>query len=332
LTKKLLSVRRLLPIALSALIVALALRFLQRGGMRQLNVADVIRALHDIPLRGAVAGAFLVVVLYSALALCEAIIAGFVAGPVSARRAAMGGFLASSIGHVLGLGAVSGGAIRYRIYSAVGMRPLDVGKMILLAAIPYPAGLGILLSLSLLVQADAAAPLLHTTAALARGIGLALVALHLGYLTLVLRHQGPLRLGRYQVTLPTPRLTAVQYVVGIIEVTCGASILYFLLPPGADVPYTVYLGVYVISILAGLASGLPAGIGVFDVAMVALMPSLKAAQVTAVVIVYRGLLEVVPVLIALSTFAAYEIWWRLPNQRRRADAVEALDDEDREIR
>jgi len=119
LTKKTFTVRRLLPVVLSAFIVALALRFLQHGGMRQLNVADVLRALHDIPLGGAIAGAFLVVVLYGSLALCEAIIAGVVAGPVSPRRAAMGGFLASSIGHVLGLGAVSGGAIRYRIYSAV---------------------------------------------------------------------------------------------------------------------------------------------------------------------------------------------------------------------
>ena len=91
-------------------------------------IADVVRALHEIPISGAVVGAILAVTLYGALATCEAIIAGVVAGPVSPRRAALGGFLASSIGHVLGLGAVSGGAIRYRLYSAVGMRPLEIGK------------------------------------------------------------------------------------------------------------------------------------------------------------------------------------------------------------
>ena len=321
------SVRRLLPIALSAFIVALALRFFQHGGVRHLNVADVIRALHDIPIAGALAGGALVLLLYGALALYEAIIAGVVAGPVSPRRAAMGGILAASIGHLLGLGAVSGGAIRYRLYAAVGLRPLDIGKMILLAAIPYPAGLGFLLAVSLLVQADAAASLLHTTPALARGIAWALVAGHLGYLTLVLRHRGPLHIGRYQLPLPTPGLTAVQYVVGVFEVTCGASILYFLLPPSVNLPFTAYIGVYVISILAGLASGLPAGLGVFEVAMVALLPNLHPAQVTAVVIVYRGLLEVGPALVALATFAAYEIWWHLPAQRARAAAVAAAMDE-----
>jgi phosphatidylglycerol lysyltransferase len=321
--KKNFNIHRLLPIALSALIVALALRFLNHGGARQLNIADVITALSEIPLTGAIIGATLVITLYGALALYEAVIARVVAGPVSPRRAAMGGVLAASIGHVLGLGAVSGGAIRYRLYSAVGMRPLDIGKMILLAAIPYPAGLGMLLAASLLIQTSAAAPLLHTSPALVRGIGLALVAMHLGYITLVLRHRGPLRLGRVQVSLPPVRLTGIQYLVGILEVTCAASILYVLLPPGTDLPFTVYMGVYVVSILAGLASGLPAGIGVFDVAMVALLPNVHPAQVTAVVIVYRGLLEVGPALIALATFAAYEIWWRLPNQRARAAVAKA---------
>ena len=322
------SVRRILPVALSALIVALAVRFLQHGGMRQLNIADVVRSLHEIPISSALIGALLSLTLYGALAVCEAIIAGVVAGPVSARRAALGGFLASAIGRVLGLGTVSGGAIRYRLYAAVGMRPLDIGKMILLAAIPYPAGLGMLLSVSLLLQTDAAAPLLHTTPALVRGIGLALVAMHLAYLTLVLRHRGPLRVGRYQVPLPPPRLTGIQYLVGILEVTCGAAILYVLLPAGTDLPFTVYVGLYVVSILAGLASGLPAGLGVFDVAIVALLPSLPPAQVAAAVIVYRGLLEAGPALLALTTFAAYEIWWRLPPQRARAAAVAAAEDTD----
>src|SRR5208282_4182304 len=95
------------------------------------------------------------------LATYEAIVARTVAGPVTARRAMLGALLAASIGHVLGWGAVSGGAIRYRLYSAVLMRPLDIGKMVLLAAMPYPVGLGLLLGLSLVLQSAAAARILH---------------------------------------------------------------------------------------------------------------------------------------------------------------------------
>lgn len=325
--KKKFTLRRLLPIIVSAVLVVLAYRFVSGPGHR-LNPAEVLNALRNIPLSGAVVGGLLVVVLYGALATCEIFIAGYVAGPVSPRRAALGALLAAPIGHALGFGAVSGGAIRYRLYAAVGMRPLDIGKMILLAAIPYPAGLGLLLAGSLLLQTDAAAPLLHTSPALARGIAIALVALHLGYLTLVTQRPGPIAIGRYVVTLPPPRLTAVQYLVGLIEVFCGASVLYVLLPPGIDLPFTVYMGLYVISILAGLASGLPAGVGVFDVAILALLPHVPEAQLVAAMIAYRALLELVPFLLALVAFAAYEIWWRLPTQRARALRIEAADAED----
>jgi uncharacterized membrane protein YbhN (UPF0104 family) len=324
---KKLTLRRLLPIVVSAVLVVLAYRFVSGPGHR-LNPAEVLDALRNLPLSGAIIGGLLVVVLYGALALCEMVIAGYVAGPVSGRRAALGALLAAPIGHALGFGAVSGGAIRYRLYSAVGMRPLDIGKMILLAAIPYPAGLGLLLAGSLLLQTEAAAPLLHTSPALARGIAIALVALHLGYLTLVTQRLGPMAFGRFVVTLPTPRLTAVQYVVGLIEVCCGASVLYVLLPSGIDLPFTVYMGVYVVSILAGLASGLPAGVGVFDVAILALLPRVPQAQLLASMIAYRSLLELVPFLLALVTFAAYEVWWRLPAQRARAARIAAADAED----
>ena len=216
---RLLSPRRLVPIAVSAVIVALALRFLS-SATHGLHVADVLRALHQIPLTAVAIGATLVVVLYTALGTYEAIIARYVGGPVSRRRAAMGGVLAASIGHALGLGTVSGGAIRYRVYSAAG-------------------------------------------------------------------------------------------------------ILYALLPAQATLPYSVFIGVYVISILAGLASSVPAGFGVFDVTLIGLLPNVPQAELWAAVIVYRVLLELLPLVCSSLVFAAYEIWWRLPPQRARAAALRA---------
>lgn len=324
-----LTLRRLLPIAVSAVIVVLVARF-GMGATHGLSLAGVLRALHEIPHASVLIGAALVVVLYSALGIYEAVIARHVAGPVSDRRAVMGGTLAASIGHALGLGTVSGGAIRYRIYNAVGMRGFDVGKMILLAAMPYPGGLGLLLSVSLLVQSEAAAPILHTSAALARGTGIALFVLHVAYLTLVLTRREPFDVGRHRITLPTPRLTAIQYVVGIVEVCCAASILYVLLPAEAALPFSVFIGVYVLSIVVGLASGMPAGLGVFDVTLAGLLPHAPQAELAAALIVYRTLLELVPLLTAGTVFALYELWWRLPAQRSRVAQLRAARDREDE--
>jgi phosphatidylglycerol lysyltransferase len=313
--------QRVVPVVVSLAIIVLAANGLVRM-LRGVHFANVLQQFRAIAPARLSLGALLVTVLYSALAIYEAIMARFVGGPVSARRAALGALLAAPIGHVIGWGAVSGGAIRYKIYRAVLMRPLDVGKMALLAAIPYPAGLGLLLGLSLVLQSGAAGASLHVPAELARSAGLGLLVLHGAYLTMILRRRAPLALGRLMLTLPTPSLTAVQYCIGLIEVCCGASVLYVLLPDDAGLSFIVFVGVYVLSILAGLASSIPAGLGVFETVLLALlMHHVSREQLLGAVLAYRVVFELAPLGVALVAFAGYEAWWRLPAQRTRLSAL-----------
>lgn len=314
-------VRQLLPIVISLAIIAMAVKVLM-GTLAHIRVNEVLSSLEAIPVLELAVGVVLVLLLYGSLTYCEMRVAAFVDGPVSQRRAALGLMLAAPIGHMIGWGAVSGGAIRYRIYSAAGMRPLDIGKMALLAAIPYPAGLGLLLGMSLVLQSHAAADLLHVSAPLARGAGLAILALHAIYLTLVSVRREPIALGRFMLTLPPPQLTAMQYCVGITEVCCAAGVLYVLLPAGVTMPFAVFLGVYVLCILTALASSVPlGGLGVFESVILLLMPNVSPAALLGRVLAYRGLLELLPFFLSALTFLAYEVWWRLPKQRARVAAI-----------
>ncbi len=308
--------KQLVPIAVSLGIIAMAAHVLM-GTLSRIHFTDVISTLRGLPITALLIGGLLVVGLYSALTFCEIQIAQFMAGPVSRRRAALALLLAAPIGHAVGWGAVSGGAIRYRLYSAVGVRPLDIGKMVLLASIPYPAALGLLLGLSLVLQSAAAAAILHISEPLARGTGIALLALHLAYLTLIAVRRGPLSLGRFMLTLPSPQLTTMQYCVGIAEVCSAAGVLYVLLPSGINMPFVVFLGIYVMCILTALASSVPAGIGVFESMILLLMPHIAPAALLGRVIAYRLLLEVLPLLLSLALFLIYEVWWRLSGQRAR---------------
>jgi len=322
--------RRILPIVVAIAVIAIAARVLVRT-FHQVSAHEVMAQLHTIGNGPIVVAALLVLVLYSALAFYEAIIARTLAGPVSSRRAMLGALLAAPIGHVVGWGAVSGGAIRYRLYRAVLLRPLDIGKFVLLAAMPYPLGLGLLLGLSLVIQNVPAGHILGVSPELARGVGFALLALHLGYLTLIRNRRGPLVFGQVTMMLPAPRLTAIQYAIGVIEVTSGASVLYTLLPEGIAPPFLVFLGVYVLSIIAGLVSSVPAGLGVFEAVLMTLLPGAPKEPLIAAVIVYRFLLEFAPFVIAVALLVAYEAWWRLPRQRRRRDELQREHDRLRDL-
>lgn len=316
--------RQILPLLVSVAIIAFAVHVLH-GTLQRIDLVDVIAHLREIPGQQLALGALLVAIVFSAIALYEVIVARFIRAPVSTRRAVLTALIATPIGHAIGLSALSGGALRYRLYSAVGMRPLDVGKMILLAALPYAAGLGLLLGLALVVRAEEAAGILRVQAELARGAGLALLALHGAYIVLIMRRRAPLAFGRFILTLPTPQLTLVQYAIGIVDVCAAAAVLYFLLPDSVELPFLLFVGVYVLGILAGLASSVPAGLGVFESMLLFLLPRVPPDQLLGMVLAYRFLLELVPLAIALALFAAYEVWWRLPPQRRRAAELRAAE-------
>ena len=307
--------RQILPVIVSAAVVAFAGHALLRA-VRQIAFRDVLIAMHQIPAAAIASAALLVVSVYGALALYETIIVRQIKAAASDGVAVIAGLTAAPIGHCIGWGALSGGVVRYRVYSNAGLRPLEIAKIAMLAAIPYAAGLGFVLGLALVVQADRAALLLGVDPALARGAGIALLALHAFYVTLVLKKRDAIKLGTLVVTLPPPYLTVIQYLVGSVEVCSGSAVLYVLLPASAHAPpYVVFVAVYVLSILAGLASSVPAGIGVFDGVLLLLLPQMPKAQLAASVLTYRFLLEAVPLLIGLTLFALFEF------KTRRARAL-----------
>lgn len=314
--------RQVLPVIVSAAIVVFAGRALWRA-LRQTSLHQVLLAMHQIPSAAIASAALLVVSVYGALALYEAIVVRQVKAQASDAVAVLSGLTAAPIGHMLGWGAVSGGAVRYRVYTNAGLRPLTIAKIAMLAAIPYAAGLTFVLGIALVTQADRAGLLLRANPGIARGAGLAILAVHLCYVTLVLRRRQALRLGTLMVTLPPPYLTAIQYAVGTIEVACGCAVLYVLLPSSAHAPpYVVFVAVYVLSILAGLASSVPAGLGAFDGMLIWLLPQVPLAELTACVLVYRFLLELVPLLIGVTLFASYELKSRQLRLSRGACAGE----------
>lgn len=310
------SPRQALPVVVSLAIVAFVASRLW-GMLASVDLRHVLAEVAAIPGSQVAVAALLVGVLFATLATYEAIAARFVAGPVGTGRAVLTALIASPIGHAIGFGALSGGAVRYRLYTAVGMRPLDVGKMVVLIALPYAAGLGLLLGLALVVRSDEAALVLKVDPGLARSSGLALLALHALYVGLVLRRRGPVRVGRVTVSLPPPPMTAVQYVIGAIEVCTGAGVLYALLPETANLTYLMFVGVYVLGVLVGLASSVPAGLGVLEFVLLLFIKGVPREQLLGAVLGYRFLLELVPLGASLLLFAGYEAWSRLPGPRAR---------------
>ncbi len=72
---------------------------------------------------------------------------------------ALTAFAAYAVGNMAGFGPLSGGAIRYRAYSRLGLRPEEIGGIIAFTTLSFTLGLAALGALSILAIAPEVAPL-----------------------------------------------------------------------------------------------------------------------------------------------------------------------------
>jgi phosphatidylglycerol lysyltransferase len=299
------TVRRLLPVALSFGIIAVATAVLWRA-LAQVEPAAVLRHIQSLPLALVLISLLAAATAYTALAIYEVHMLRHVSPAVSARRAFVTALSAYPIGHAIGFGALSGGAVRYRIYTAAGVDTVGLARIVVLSAMPYALGLGVLLALALIVDARQAASLLGLEAATAVGAGVLSLALHAGYIAAVRWRQRPFPVGGRDFSLPPPQLTKLQYSLGLVDVAAAVAALYVLLPESASVSYPAFIAVYVLCILASLASSVPAGLGVFEATLFALLPAVPKDELLAAVLVYRVTYELVPFSLGVLLLLTYE--------------------------
>ena len=107
--------------------------------------------------------------------------------------------------------------------------------------------------------------------------------------------------------VPPLRMVLLQLVVGIVDIVLVSSILYLLLPETAQIAFLPFVAIYLASILAGVLSHVPAGLGVLESMLLLLLPQVPPEQLLAAVLLYRVIYEVIPLTIALGLWGAYEV-------------------------
>jgi len=298
--------KKYLGIAASMFIAGLAAYVLYTTFQR-ISIADVlanVRATPSATLWVAAAGA---AAAFSVLAAYEVAVVRYVKHCIGRAKPVITALIAFPLGHAIGQTLLSGSALRYRMYAPAGFSATEVGATVLLCGLPYALAFGLLLDLSLVFGAAALAPLFRISSDWLFALGCAGLAKDAGYLLFVWRRKQPIRLGGWAVNLPTPRMTTLQLAVGIIDIGLISSVLYLLLPDSAQIAFLPFLAVYLASILVGVVSHVPAGLGVLESMLLLLLPHVPPEQLLAAVLLYRVIYEIVPLLIALALWGGYEL-------------------------
>ncbi|SOC14123.1 phosphatidylglycerol lysyltransferase [Rhodobacter sp. JA431] len=214
------------------------------------------------------------------------------------RVVALGGFLGYAFGNTIGISVLSGGAVRYRIYSAFGLNAFEVAALASYIAIAMGTGLSLVGVFALALHPAALTGLLPLSEEMVRLLalsgGLATVALLFG-----LGISGKvLRLGKYEISMPRPHILTGQMVVALFDSTMAALTLYVLLPQGAP-DFVTFLAIYATATMVGVMSHVPGGVGVFETVVMAAMPAGTAVgDVAAALLMFRLIYYLIPFALA----------------------------------
>ncbi len=222
------------------------------------------------------------------------------------RIAALGAFTSYSIGHNIGATVFTGGAVRYRIYSAYGLNAVEVAKICFISGLTFWLGNATVLGLSVSVEPNAAGPITQLPGMFNRGIGLVMLCVLVSYVAWVWSAKRVIGQGEWQVRLPNGRSTLVQIGIGILDLGCCALAMYMLLPSEPNIGFVTLLVVFVSATLLGFASHAPGGLGVFDAAMLVALWQFDKEDILAGLLLFRLLYYIAPFIIALTILGIRE--------------------------
>ncbi|MEJ2375144.1 MAG: UPF0104 family protein [Pseudolabrys sp.] len=225
------------------------------------------------------------------------------------RIAALSGFTSYAVGHNIGATVFTGGAVRYRIYSAWGLSAIEVAKICFVAGLTFWLGNATVLGLSVTVEPHAATPITQLPGWINRGIAMVILAVLFSYLGWVWSAAREIGQGGWKVNLPSGPSTLVQIVIGLCDLGSCALAMYMLLPGEPNIGFVTLLVVFVSATMLGFASHAPGGLGVFDAAMLVALWEFNKEDLVAGLLLFRMLYYLVPFAIALTILGVRELMY-----------------------
>lgn len=292
----------------SLAIFVLALWLLHRA-LGMYEFADIAARLRETPWSAVVLAAVAAGCSYLALGGFDWLATRYIGRKVATSRVLLASFVSHSISHSAGFAALTGGAIRYRMYSAAGLSALEVGAVILFCGATFILGASTLAAIALLVEPSKFAALTSIPEQGLRLTGaavLGLVGIYLGLCKVVRR---PVHVLGRALKLPNLRIALLQIAVAAIDLAFAAATLFVLLPAGAP-PLWAVVGIYVLANLAGLVAHVPGGLGVFESAIVLMLPELAADATLGALVLFRVVYNLAPLALGGLALAAYEVLMR----------------------
>ncbi|MGE0159238.1 MAG: lysylphosphatidylglycerol synthase domain-containing protein [Gemmatimonadales bacterium] len=298
--------RSLAPFANLALF-GLALAAVDRL-LAEYHLGDIGRALGEIPLAATVGALALSLLGYVALVGYDYVGFRILGRPRRFREVLVPSFVSFAVSASAPASMVTGGGVRYKMYSSRGLSAADATALAVVDAISWVLGLLFLAGVALLVRPVPEALVGKWGALSGRSVGTILLSALAAYFVLAARKRRPLRIRGVVLPAPKPRLAWAQLGVSVADWLLTAGSLYVVLGTVEPVNFLDFLLTFFVAQAATLIVPVPGGIGVFEAIVLLLRPGeATGPAVLAALLVYRVAYYLLPLALAGVVVVVQEV-------------------------
>ncbi|MGH8549317.1 MAG: bifunctional lysylphosphatidylglycerol flippase/synthetase MprF [Methylococcales bacterium] len=291
---------------LSIVIVCVALWVLYNT-LHSIRLSDVITSLQKLSSFSILLGFAITAMSYLTVTGYDVVALNHIKRRVPYPRAALSAFLASTFGNNIGFAILTGTSIRYRIYSHVGLSALDVAGVSSMCALTTILGMSFVFAMSTVLQSgDVTSGGIPIPIGLLQAVGILLLLAISGYVVISAYKPLTLKTANWSLSLPSAQTTLLQVLLATTNLTLVATLIYALLPEETTTSYTAFLGVFALAVIAGSASNVPGGIGVFESVVLVGLPEIPPAALLGSILLFRCIYYLSPLGIAAALLIYHE--------------------------
>lgn len=217
------------------------------------------------------------------------------------------GFIGFSVSNNAGHAIVSGGAIRYRLYTRWRIQASEIVKMVTFSGFTYLVACFFLVILGFMLSpghllASVSSPLVNW------GLMIFSVGGMIFYLWGCAFYKKPIIIKEIEFEAPSVPMALAQMVIGSADILMASLVLYFVMESYVDIPFLTFIGAFIIAQVLGVYSQVPGGLGIFELVFTNLMPEEEnQANLFAILVLYRIIYYLLPLIISGIALFAYEI-------------------------
>jgi len=302
--------KRIIPFVKPLFVVALfavALRVLQ-DTLARYDYHQVIRYVSSLPADQVVLAVVLTLLGYLAMTGYDTLAFRYIRHPLPYFKIALASFIGYAFNNNVGLSGLVGGSLRYRLYNAWRLNGVDIARVIAFCTISFWLGFVILGGVFFIAAPPAVPETLHVPFNSVRILGAVLLLPAIAYIGWIAFRRKPLRIRHWEFELPSSGLFFLQVAISSLDWVIAAGVLYILLPDTLPLNFTRFLGIFLLAQIAGVASNVPGGLGVFEaISLIFLAPYYPAAAILGALVAFRAIYYLLPLGVAIILLAAHEI-------------------------